>query len=64
MLKLTANRDTLIHKGPNKQNLPEPWRLDNSISPMILLWMETALLLCAENSQGKAILLIPSRSAH
>ena len=41
MQKLLANRETLIWLS-NTQNLPERWRLDNSISPMNLLLIETA----------------------
>ena len=59
MLKLTANRETLIHSTFEQQDLPERRILGNSIPPMILLWIATFLLLCAENAQSEGILKIP-----
>ena len=62
MLKLTANRETLTEL-PNKQNLPERWKLDFSILPMNLSWTERVLLLHAETTQGQLIVEIQSLQA-
>ena len=50
MPKLTPKRETLIHRA-SELSFPHRWILGNLVSPIILLWMETALLLIAENSE-------------
>ena len=45
-------------KLPNKQHLPERWKMNISIWPMNLWWMQAVLLLCAENTESQGILKI------
>ena len=52
MLQLTANLETLIHRTSEQADFA---RLDNSVSPMNLVWMETVPLPFAESTQSQRI---------
>ena len=59
LLQLTENLETLIRRASEqRQHLPERWNMDKFTLPMNLLWMETALLLYAEQAQNQEILKV------